>query len=165
MLGFLGASAQSVTYNCNFQDTNYGYSCVVLGASIINENADVSFAGTHTNNRNNSDVVLTRFQSSTVNFVPNSIFSTFPNVEILDLEFCRVAAITQETFVGADNLRAIYFFFNDIQELPANVFSHAPNLYHVDLFLNRITDIHPEAFNGLENLAILDLTLNYLEKY
>lgn len=91
LLGFLGASAQSVDITCNFVDTNLGYACLVNNAVLTDPSVTVNFVGTHTNNRQNSDVNGTWFQfGNNVQFIPNSLFSTFPNLQALDMEFCGI---------------------------------------------------------------------------
>ena len=156
----MGASAQSVDLTCDFQDTNFGYSCVVSEANIQDDRVTVNFIGIHTNSRNNNDVIFVQLAGTILTFIPNTIFSTFPNVEVLDMDFCGILNISENSFQGATNLRIFSAFLNRISALPARTFVQAPNLKEIDLHFNEIVQINSQAFVGLTSLDLLDLDLN-----
>jgi Leucine-rich repeat (LRR) protein len=102
------------------------------------------------------------FQSSSIYYIPASIFEYFPELEVLNMSHSNVQEIRRNTFQMASNLQTLYLDHNKISALGPSTLTEAKWLKSVDLSSNQISFIHVNAFGWLEFLNHVDLSHNLL---
>jgi hypothetical protein len=120
-----------------------------------------------------------------VDFIPLKIFSTFPNLNGIEIVFSQIPILKEnlfgEKFVKIEFLRLVS---NEIQEIEPNALQHLKNLKwirmsnnpievlgnifrhntmleFIGLSNNRLHAIPPKLFDGLNNLKIVLLQFNH----
>lgn len=142
------------TYENSYDDPMRSYyRCAVNDAKLVNENETVATI-TSNNRKSNDDVTMFMYKEDNfVKFIPNSIFSLFPNLEYFwideDQHFKHLKA---DSLKNAHNLKVFHVTFNDITKLGAHVFSEAIMLEYINLSSNKIETIDKSAFVGLSKL-------------
>lgn len=104
------------------------------------------------------------FYNCNVTFVPNIIFETFHNVELLTIDGIGhgLRSLKQHHFKGASNLKYFRSFNNEMKELKADVFKNSPNLETILLTDGTITTVDVHAFRGLSHLTDVYLDNNHV---
>lgn len=157
------ASVTATTLKCEFtRNTVFGYVCEIRGVDLVSYNDDVNITGDHVKGKTDSDVKMISFGKSTVNFVPNKIFSIFPSLEILDLNDVKMTKWNRDFVKNAKSLKRIWLSQNDLEEIEDNSFLGATALEILTLHNNKIAKISDKAFNGLFQLKSLELQENAL---
>lgn len=132
---------------------------------FLRDDSETVTINTNDNNSENNRVAAIWFQSTTVNFIPNVIFKTFPNAYYIWFgPSLNLPALKQKYFEGANNLSHLMLEENGITELPMKVFINAENLEYINLRRNKISVVHDEAFYGLKHLKGLYLRQNMITK-
>lgn len=94
--------------------------------------------------------------------IPPRTFQYQKKLKELHLNYNKIGAITNETFIGLSSLVSLNLGDNFLDELSANVFSTLPKLEELNLSKNRINRIDARTFNGLLSLRVLYLNDNSL---
>lgn len=104
---------------------------------------------------------VTKFDASfnKLQQVPDFLFESMPNLQIINFLRNEIQMITLEDFVGSTQLKQIDFGKNKISILPNGVFSHLEHLVKLDLHKNQITTIAEDLF--VMNTKLEHLILNY----
>lgn len=155
------AAQNTVQTTCDFQTTAGDYTCLlsefVLTAGdtlIINANQEGALT--------NADVTQVMIYAANVSFVPNQVFSTFPNLEALYMNSVQLETINEDSFNDAVNLRIFSGYFNSIRSIGATLCRDLNNIFELDFGFNSISEVHANAFVGCERLEVLDLNENSL---
>jgi len=157
------ASSAATTLNCHFtRNVVFGYVCEIRNVELI-EGSDVTIGhADHEEGKTDADVKMVSFIKSSVGFLPNQVFTIFPNVEILDLLEVNLLKWNRDFLKNAKNLKRIWLAKNEIEELGDNSFMGASALENLILRDNKITKISEKAFNGLVQLKSLELQNNLM---
>lgn len=158
-------SAQNANLNCQFAVVETLYSCVLIGASVPdNENVNVIIGGTHSPGQSNANVQGILILVSTIPFIVTQLFTTFPNVIALNIN-AGLTRIQSNAFANAENLEfASISNNNNLRTVAANGFTGAGNLQVLDLNFNQIETVHETAFVGLSSLTHLYLDRNNINE-
>ena len=111
-----------------------------------------------------NSVVQVSFINSWLHNVPNTIFSTFKNLQAFNGSHMALKELTSLSFNKADYLQYIFLQSNHLTVIRDHVFVHCKNLKSLDLSKNRIKSISKNAFNSLEYLEQLNLSGNRIRK-
>ena len=96
---------------------------------------------TNSRNRNSNYEVTTVWYESgnMVKFIPNSLFTTFVNLEFLYIHYNnKFETMKPEYLRNAKKLKNIYIRNNSVKKLNAQVFAEANNLEHINFYGNQI---------------------------
>lgn len=94
--------------------------------------------------------------------IPPRTFQYQKKLKELHLNYNKIGATTNETFIGLTSLVSLNLGDNFLDELGANIFSTLPKLEELNLSKNRINRVDKRAFNGLSSLRVLYLNDNSL---
>jgi uncharacterized protein YcbK (DUF882 family) len=103
------------------------------------------------------------FKRSKLSNIPNEIFMTFKQLEILDASNTHLTHLNSLSLNKAENLLEIHLQNNQLKTINGWVFVHTKKLEILDLSFNQIEKIELFAFNNLESLLRLDLSNNKIE--
>jgi Leucine-rich repeat (LRR) protein len=157
--------AQTTNISCNFADINGFYSCQLSGVKISdNENQNIVIGGEHVFERNNALVNRVEIIDSNIPFVMTQLFTTFPNIIVLQIMNAGLTRLQPRAFWEAANLRFMGIRNNHIQRINANAFEGAWNLQTIDIVLCQVKSIDEAAFNGLPGITTLSLSENEIEE-
>lgn len=157
-------SAQSgavVQGDCRLASNDYGYTCYLSGINLAPEDT-LNIIANHEGEFTDDDVVDVYFYASNVSYVPNVVFTKFPNTQILNMNTIGLQNIPAGAFAGANHLERFSAMFNDLSSIGEGAFRGLDNIHEIDLGFNEITDIHLNGFDGLQNLQIIDFNENPL---
>lgn len=161
---FAAASAQEVELECQFLTTIFGeYACLISDAelSLAQREANVTVTGQHLAGRTNDDVDILAIYDSAVEFLPAILFTTFPNINEIDIEDAGLRELDQLPVLP--NLIIFTLFGNNVSTIWNNTFINvAESLLEIDLVLNNHEILEAEALTGLENLLFLLMFYNEL---
>lgn len=165
---------ECVEQKCGFSTGNYyansfegpqipNYECFIYAAKLSNE-ADKVITDTSENTSSNDEVKMVSYWYSDVKFIPNSLFTTFANLEqIYIAAFQNFTEIRPHFFKNANHLKIIRIYGNDLTRLSANVFVEARNLENINLSYNKIETVDKSAFSGLASLVGIYLDHNKIK--
>ena len=139
------------------------YMCRINGA-LENDQEEVTTV-TSENPRSNEEVTMVHYDSGQiVKFIPNSLFDTFSNLELLYVySNNNFKTMKREYLQNANKLKNLHIYQNLLKKIDGNVFSEAKNLEHINFAHNQIESIHKEAFSGLPNLQGVYLQENRIK--
>lgn len=147
----------------SFNGPQKDYFICDVWTDLLDKKSVVTIAA-ETNTRTIENVNFIRFISNKIKFIPNSVFTIFSNLDLIEIQHNRqFETIDREFFKGATKLRVVYIPSNNISELDGNIFVEAPNLHYINLRNNSITHIHRLAFYGLRNLQGIYLQNNKIK--
>lgn len=137
--------------------------CDIVGVQFIKEQETVK-----TINIGDQNTTMLRYYSdNVVNFIPNSIFETFPNLEYFWIREPQQFSNLKAYYLK--NAYALKLFDVENQKgftkLDANVFFEAPNLEHVNLQNNGLEYIDKSAFGGLKKIKGIYLKGNNIRQF
>ena len=163
LLLVFATSASATTLKCEFsRNTMFGYVCEIRSVDLLAEEKVTIEHADHHKGKTDADVKMISFGQSTVNFVPNQIFTTFPNLEILDLLNVSMTKWNRDYIKNGKNLKRIWLAHNDLRELVDNSFMGATGVENLVLHNNKIGKISDKAFNGLLQLKSIELQNNFM---
>lgn len=157
------SSAQDVVeLTCDFSQTSRGdYICVLTNIEFNDRNVPVKFVGLHMPGRTNLDVDIVVVTRSRMPFIIPEIYTTFPNIHELDLQFAGLVEI--DPIPEMKNFRTFIAYSNNIDRIRNNTFDNVMlTLETVDLQLNNIRFLEADAFKGLTRLEFLYLRFNQI---
>lgn len=172
---------------CDFENLNEEYTCTAINVEILKENMELeNVIGKHLSRKSNPDVCDLIVENSTMNYLSNDFFKTFPNLQnvvylnanitflkkgdfhgaavLLSVEMNgnSIRKLEDDIFEGAEVLEIIKMKMNEIQEISENAFKGLKHLKYLILNKNTITELHPDTFKDLTSLRVLDLSNNWL---
>jgi Leucine-rich repeat (LRR) protein len=155
-------SDQPVNVRCQFEfiemNENKGYGCTLRDLQLYDRSRQVSVGGFHVGPNTNANVRFLRIELSRTPFIIRELFTSFPNLEGLEIIFSELSEISAESFTNARNLKYLNIRNNPIKRIEANVFQNATNLEELYLWWNsELNFVSENAFTGLENLRELHL--------
>ena len=142
-----------------FTSTEDFYTCKISSVNIINEDIEYTIQ----QNLKANEVTAVLFMDCNLNFIPNIIFETFPNVKLVVNNYGQgLKSLKQHHFKGANNLKYFRSFKNGLTKIESDVFRFAPKLKTILLLEGSIVEIEAHAFRGLTQLTHLYLNDNEL---
>ena len=142
------------------------YYCNIEGADVtdLNETYEIN---TKANTKTNAEVNFFQYKAkneNTVDFIPNSIFDIFANLEVLLIGKNQSLKIIKPQYLkNATELKLLIIFGNQVTYLDENLFVEAKNLEYIDFRYNKIESIHKKTFSGLQKLQVLLLKGNLIK--
>lgn len=104
------------------------------------------------------------FVKCTLDHIPSTFFSSFPNVETLDASGIDLSEIIRDDFKSANYLMFLNLSRNSITHLENKAFMYLSELISVDLSNNKILSIHESAFQESSKMLLkIDLSYNYID--
>lgn len=165
IFGFIAAaSAQdSVEIECDYYtNANDEYVCFLFALDFIPRNTSVTFIGEHEEGRNESQVDVVRMYFSDIEHIIPEIYTTFPNLNELDIEFSGLINIDQIP-TDLPNFAFFISLANWVEVIQNNTFVNVgETLLYVDLIFNEIIELELDSFAGCGELSYLYMLLNYI---
>lgn len=170
LAAFSSAQAEVSLFNvtCEFRimsGTDW-YACIINDVSVPDdENLDIVFVGQHLPGFDNSRVGWVDIRWSNIPFIMSELFTTFPNLEILEHQATNLTRIQPNAFANAANLNQFSTQNNpELRAIPANAFAGALNLRFLMIRFGGVQTIDENAFNGLANVDNLNLAGQDIEQ-
>lgn len=183
---FGAISAQNVEAPCVFQFTIFSeYACRLENFTLTNEQANVTFVGTHLENFTNADVQVVQIRNCNTPFMIPQMFTTFPAMFELDIQNSNlqyinvpetvqliwliifnnnISRVDAGTIRGQTRLSYLELMSNGILEVDERAFANLSTLNSLVLINNQITEIHNETLHDLTNVSYLDFERNNLTR-
>jgi hypothetical protein len=111
-----------------------------------------------------SDITRVDFTSSSIDFVPSELFTTFENLEHLEMQNQKLKEMDRDTFMNAKSLKVLQLHTNKLRKLSAFNFRGADNLKHIFIPTNEIQEIDEDAFRNMVDLELIHLCENNLKE-
>lgn len=151
-----------VNVRCQFEflamNNDQGYGCTLRDVKLYDRSRQVTVGGFHLSGNTNNDVRFLRIELSHTPFIIRELFTSFPNLEGLEIMFSDLREISNESFANALNLKYLNIRNNPIRRIEANVFNAMRNLEVLNLWWNTDLDyVSEDAFTGLESLIDLQI--------
>ena len=152
---------QNYSWNVNGYDgaAKSYYQCRIDSVNLLIESEDLT-TDTTANSRSNLDVESIYYTSGNLKYIPNSLFTLFPNAEYFTAGSSNMVNLKSHYFKNALKLKVIWINNSKIKNLDANSFIEVINLEYLRLVDNEIESIHRLAFSGLTQLKGLYLDNN-----
>lgn len=141
------------------------YSCEIFNTTLSVDPKEVT-TNTKSHNNSNGEVYLFNYvEGNQLEFIPNSIFTTFPNLQVfLISKNASLDNLKPDYLLNAKKLTALEISGNPITELNGYIFEEAPRLKIINLHDNLIESIHWLTFKGLCNLLVVNLQGNRISR-
>jgi hypothetical protein len=110
---------------------------------------------------NKTSITDMQLLSSSFYYIPALLFTTFPNLQSLNIESSNLREIRPNTFQNAKKLTTLRLFNNGIRNLNASSFVGATSLQSLTIFETNVT-VNPNTFKGLSALNYVFLTGGYM---
>ncbi|CAO1428837.1 unnamed protein product [Diamesa serratosioi] len=147
--------------SCLYEDKFYStYTCNLTSVSFRNVEDNFLANDVHVPRYTDNDVLQVSAVHSRFDFIPNSIFFKFTNLERIYLYGVKPITIDNKTFKNCTSLKSIHMDFNMITKLPAKAFQACTNIERIRIVNNEISSIKKDTFKGLYKLIELRLTHN-----
>lgn len=170
LFAILVTSSSSLEITCEYSFVQSSeqmyYACGSSHFSYADASEPFTILGDHIDVNDDNDVESVRFLTEVqLKVIPTQIFQKFLNLkELLVIgsgsRQNNLEVIQQNSFVGASNLKVIFFLTMIISRLEDNTFLECRNLEHLKIILSEISFISANAFNGLDNLISIDFSSN-----
>lgn len=146
-------STTELSVKCNILTTDY---CFIDKVIDLELNDTLKFTVENAETIKALDIV----QGSKLVTVPAGIFKTFPAMEKLFVSDLEIKVLQRDRFEGAEKLKVLNIYNNQIEVIPSKVFINLPNVVEVLLMNNKIETIQDNAFDGMTHLEMLRLGNN-----
>lgn len=161
-MAIVSCTAQDFNLECNFQlSGQFGYICNLNGIEVIERGLNVVFGGAHIEDRTNDNVTAVIITNSNTPFVIPEIFTTFVNLDTLEIEDSRLETVSIPDTVS---LRRLQVDGNNLTRLVAGFLQSQTNLEYFSAISSNIIEIDEDAFLGLSGLHDLVLPVNHIEQ-
>lgn len=155
------SSAQNpVEIECDFFSTIYDdYVCLIYQQNATDRNASYVFVGDHEEGKTNADVVAVGVFFSNMTFIIPEIYTSFPNITELDIEFTGLTEI--DPIPATVNLEFFICYRNDLSTIANETFAtQNSSLIYLEMMDNGITTLEEDAFVGGSQVVVLYLLFN-----
>jgi Leucine-rich repeat (LRR) protein len=166
LLGLTSYASAQRAFNCPVVLNNYYktyYTCVYRDQLFLSSETEVLTTNHSRYGTTDASVKMVKFEGATKVYAPpTKIFTTFVNLEVLDIFNAFLQELRTNTFTNAKMLKVLYLNNNEIKILNQDTFLGAINLQSITLSCNQISTINQNAFRGLANLIHLNLAKNQI---
>lgn len=108
--------------------------------------------GDHVNGKSLDDVNVLRVSFAEWHYIPKGPEDFFRHIEVLDMQFCHLKAITQEDLRQFPTLFELYLVNNDIKSLDPELFLFNRDLKFIDVTRNKICSIAVDLLDPIDDL-------------
>lgn len=153
--------ATETILTCQYSDgsDDVPYTCFIVETIIRNPDLPVIIQGEHLTGFTDDDVERVIFLRSRISIIPLDVFTTFTNLQILDVSGSGLRSINR--LENCENLQTVFASYNEIEVVQPNIFQDCLNLARLILSHNNINEFHS---NGLSQLVELRLDDNNLQE-
>lgn len=141
--------------NIPWEHLGMKYTCVIKETSGIDIRMPgtmvKSFKGIHQAGKWNKDVEAIAFNDVVVEYFPQILSDTFPNLTAIQLRKCGLKTITKQDLKGLDKLEMLWLPYNQVTFLPNDLFENTPRLRTVSFFDNWIENVDSKIFTPIKN--------------
>ena len=139
-----------------------GAACTFSSHTLIDEWTPLLISTKHNTKKNTEITTLTFATTCTLSYIPNYVFTVFPNLDTCDAQNTKLERVHSDFFINASNLVTLNLKFNTITKVDARTFIHMPKLTTLNLYTNKIKEVEIGAFEGLPELTILYMSVNQI---
>ncbi|EAT41232.1 AAEL007103-PA [Aedes aegypti] len=159
LLGFIGRSF-AIIYDCNnFLNGVYNIRyCALSNVTVTHDAEEVVFRSEYPR------PYYFEFSDSKLTEIPRIMFTSFPEMQNLDVTRSQVENINKYTFEQAKELRYLNISGNRLSVLNSFVFKGCDKLVRLDVSNNRLSEVKEKALHDLPKIDHLDLSGNLLEQ-
>lgn len=150
--------AVNVVLPCTFSQSYSQYICTIKSANVLENVNVIRISGTHLAGYGNENVTQVEFQKSKLKKLPQILFDTFSNLEMMVAY--SVSMTDLDGFANCSRLKDLRLQGNLIETIKNSTFEECGNLENIVLFANRLTHLELDAFEGLNKLSSLSLCNN-----
>ncbi|KAG5670092.1 hypothetical protein PVAND_000376 [Polypedilum vanderplanki] len=144
------------------------YTCLLRHIEAYDFGKTITLGGVHVAGRTNANVTYGWVDSSNVRFIIQSFFTTFVNLQGLQITGSNLQILQPGAFQGANNLKYLTILLNNVRTLEDYSFMGASNLEVIRFWYNNLEQIRQDAFAGLNllrELHVLGGTLREIPPY
>lgn len=135
--------------------------CSLGRITVLDPSVNVIFNGTHTGNRTDADVDLVEIWSSNTPFIINQLFTTFPNLQFLNIYDSNLATV----FIPpAAQLVQLVIQNNNVSKIESNSFRNQTQLRWFLITNSGVTDIDEDALEDLHAVEDFVFWNNNIQK-
>lgn len=159
----LFVASEGIKLECQYGTVDWGlwtdalYTCD--DAKIIHHDTHrivTELSQSHTEGYSNDDVMgVYVAPDKTLKFVPRILSSHFPNLIVLQVDYCGIEKISREDFAGMPKLKALSLNDNKIKVIESDLFASNPALFFIALAYNPITKVGVGVFDQHKDLKEL----------
>ncbi len=135
----------------------------IFQSKKVNKDEKIQIVADHPASSTDDDITEVKFIESMVHTLPSELFSTFKNLQTVQIDGSGIKEIKPNTFMNAKNLKQLILTNNELTEIEENMFMGAENLEKLMLNYNKIANIHKNAFKNLTKLQHLSIGGNQLK--
>lgn len=133
--------------------------CLIYQQNATDPNVNYTIVGEHEEGRTNDDVIAIAVYFSRMPFIVPAIYSTFPNIIELDIEFTGLEVI--DPIPDTVNLEFFIVYANNVSTIQNNTFAtQNSSLLYIEMIDNEIMTLEEEAFVGTSEVIIMGLLFN-----
>lgn len=137
------------------------YMCSLQRITVLDPSVNVTFNGTHDDNRTDADVDLVQIYSSNTPFIINQLFTTFPNLRFLNIYDSNLATIV---IPPEAQILQLSIVGNNISTLTSSSFRNQTQLRYFYITHSGVTDIDEDAFGDMHAVEYFSLWNNSIQK-
>ena len=112
---------------------------------------------------NPSIEAFTILKNNQVEFLPENIFESFPQLISYEAWLCAIRTVNGKHFKGLNKLEHLDLAYNEIESIDADSFKDLTKLNELHLHDNKIEKIDPLWFQSLETLSVFFISHNQIE--
>lgn len=135
--------------------------CSLQRITVLDSSVNVTFNGTHTDNRTDADVDLVEIYSSNTPFIIHQLFTTFPNLRILNIYDSNLATIV---IPPEAQLLQLVIQGNNISKIESSSFRNQTQLRYFYITNSGVADIDEDAFEDMHAAEAFSLWNNKIQK-
>lgn len=152
ILLIIASTANAITLQCQFHDSNWGYKCTdtLLAITSRNNRALTEVEGEHIKGRNAEDVLAFAAFKRQIFYMPRELGESFSSLKYISIKSCGLRELTcgdLEQF--GERLTYLWLCNNEIEFIDKNLFKNNPNLAILNLIGNKIKFVEPGAITEL----------------
>jgi Leucine-rich repeat (LRR) protein len=133
------------------------HECIFRGdMAISSDNTKLS------NARNEAVTEIKGNNITGLEYLPVDIVDAFPNVQLVNIYFTQIKAVSKKNFHGLSKITTLYLSNNKISSIGEETFDDCQSIFTLDLDSNELTSLPPQLFSKLARLDTLHLNGNQL---
>lgn len=162
LFGVITPQDQPIELECNYYLNPLNeYVCQLTGINVPTRETEVVFTGNHQPDMSETDVEVVLIVFANTPFIIPAIYTTFPNIIELNIEFSNLVEI--DPIPEHIALQYLIVYFNDVNIIRNDTFATQSNsLVYIETQLNDIETIEDNAYVGTDSVLVLVLRYNQL---
>lgn len=152
ILLIIASTANAITLQCRFLDTNWGYKCTdTLLAITSRDNRTIAeVEGEHIKDRSAENVLSFSAYKNQIFYMPRGLGERFSGLKYISIKSCGLRELTcgdLEQF--GERLTYLWLCNNEIEFIDKSLFKNNPNLAILNLIGNKVKFVEPGAITEL----------------